>query len=142
MPTLLLANKRVVLCKNVSPRTIAKLDQPLGRVNDIREQYAREYAISISVDIPTLACQERLDFAYDGIHISNPWRVVHTGEFHILRSFDVAAKVPTIANDGSRLALNFARRHGNAGVPTKLIRTGGVQRNAGPRRSVIRIRGD
>jgi hypothetical protein len=63
VPRELITNKGVMLRKKLFPSSVAEFDQSVRRLDDIREQYGGEYAVTIAFDVAALAGQERFNLA-------------------------------------------------------------------------------
>src|SRR5215470_4444798 len=85
-----------MLSEKVFPSTVTEFDQSLGRLNDIREQDAGEYAVGFAFKFTTLAGQECFNFTKDGIRVPHPRSVIHPGQLHILCLLNVPGEVTTM----------------------------------------------
>jgi len=85
-----------MLSEKVFPSSVTEFDQSLGRLNDIREQDAGEYAVGFAFNFTALAGQECFNFTKDGIRVPHPWIVIYAGELHIPCLFNVPGEVTTM----------------------------------------------
>jgi hypothetical protein len=57
----LITNKGVMLREKLYPSSVAEFDQPVRRLDDVREQYGGEYAVTLGFNFAAITGQERFN---------------------------------------------------------------------------------
>jgi hypothetical protein len=65
MPRELVTDKGVMLSKKVLPSAVPEFDEPLRRLDNVREQYGGEYAVTLGFNVAALAGEKGLDLSQD-----------------------------------------------------------------------------
>jgi hypothetical protein len=65
MPGELVTNKGVMLSEKVLPSAVPEFDKPVRRLDNVREQDGREYAITLGFNVPALPGQESFNLSED-----------------------------------------------------------------------------
>jgi len=61
----LVTNKGVMLSEKVLPTSITEFDKPIRRLDNVREQYGGEHAVTVGFDVAALAGQEGFNLSED-----------------------------------------------------------------------------
>src|SRR5262245_55388412 len=95
-----------MLSEQFFPSAVTEFDKPRRSLNNVREQYGGEHAVSLGFNFAALAREKGLNLSDDCVCVPDPRVVICSREFHILRPVNLPGEVSSMLDvDGVACAM-------------------------------------